>query len=430
MGGENFSLRDILLQGRKLSFHERTAFFSQWIQERAQCGDSLHFRQINSPADRAVNVFDRYTGQDREMLMFGSNNYLGLANHPRVQRRAKEAIDQFGVGVGGPPLLNGYTRLHRQLEERLAAFKNKDAALLFSSGYGANVGLMSCLIGKHDVMLHDAYSHASLQDGMKLGGVTALKFPHNDMAEFARLLEATCDSTGGDVFVGVEGVYSMDGDLAPLDRIAPLCKAHGAILILDDAHGTGVMGPGGHGTDAHFGVEDQVDIAMGTFSKAFGVVGGFVAASQDVVDYLRFFARSYFFSASLPPVVVASVLGCLEVLDQEPEHRLRLHGNVRYLARRLRRLGFPVDPSSPIIPLLAPLGMDLRKAAYHFHRRGIFLNAIEYPAVSASEQRFRISVMSSHTPSDLDRLLEVIEEVWSLYAVPQQAEVQVAALDQ
>ena len=198
-------------------------------------------------------------------------------------------------------------------------------------------------------------------------------------------------------------------------------------MILDDAHGTGVMGPGRHGADV--GVEDQVDIVMGTFSKAFGVVGGFLAASQDVVDYLRFFARSYFFSASLPPVVVASVLGCLEVLEQQPEHRLRLQGNVRYLARRLRQLGFSVDSSSPIIPLLAPAGMDLRKAAYHFHRQGIFINAIEYPAVSASEQRFRISVMSSHRRSDLDRLLEVIEEVWSLYAVPQQAEVQVAASD-
>lgn len=418
MGGENFSLRDILLQGRKLDFHERTAFFSQWIQERALRGESLYLRQVCSPADREVMIFDRYTGQQRPMLMFGSNNYLGLANHPHVQQRVREALDEFGVGVGGPPLLNGYTRLHHELEARLAAFKRKEAALIFSSGYGTNVGLMSALVGKQDVVLHDAYTHASFHDGIKMAGATALKFPHSDVAEFARLLEATCDSTPGDVFVGVEGVYSMDGDLAPLDQIAPLCRAHGAILMLDDAHGTGMMGPGGHGTDAHFGVEDDVDIAMGTFSKAFGVVGGFAAASEAVIDYLRFFARSYFFSASMPPPVVASVLGALEVLEREPEHRLRLHANVRYLTQGLRQLGFEVDPQTAIIPLLLPATMNLRQAAFHFHRQGIFLNSIEYPAVPATMQRFRISVMANHTQQDLDRLLEVIEEVWSIYAVP------------
>lgn len=428
MGGENFSLRDILLQGRKLDFHERTAFFSQWIQQRAQCGESLHFRQIHSPADRLVKVFDPHAGHTQNMIMFGSNNYLGLANHPHVRQRVLDAIDHFGVGVGGPPLLNGYTQLHHELEQRLAHFKGKDAALIFSSGYQTNLGLVSALLGKHDTLLHDALSHASLHDGIKMAGATAIKFQHNDLDQLARLLEATCSSTTGDVFVSVEGVYSMDGDLAPLDRIAPLCRAHGAILLLDDAHGTGVLGPQGQGTDAHFGVSDEVDLAMGTFSKAFGVVGGFVAASKQVVDYLRFFARSYFFSASMPPVVVASVLGALEVIEREPEHRLRLLSNVRYLARRLRGLGFEVGGQSAIIPLLAPSGMDLRKAAYHFHRRGIFLNSIEYPAVPLSKQRFRISVMASHTRQDLDRLLEVIEEVWDLYAESEPtANVQVAA---
>ncbi len=416
IGGENFSLRDILLRGRKLDFNQRTAFFSNWIQERAACGESLYMRQILSPADRQVQVQDPFDGRDRTMLMFGSNNYLGLANHPHVQQRVKDAIDAFGVGIGGPPLLNGYTRLHHELETRLAAFKSKQAALIFSSGYGANLGLISALVSKHDLVLHDASSHASFHDGMKLGGATALKFPHNDIDELERMLDAAKTQTSGDVFVGVEGVYSMGGDLARLDKIAPLCRRKGALLILDDAHGTGIIGPGGHGTESHFGVQDEVDIAMGTFSKAFGVVGGFVAASQPVVDYLRFFARSYFFSASLPPVVVASVLGCLEVLEREPEHRLRLHANVSYLTRGLRRLGFAVNPESAIIALPVPAGMNLRKAAFDFHRRGIFLNSIEYPAVPLDQQRFRISVMASHRQRDLDRLLTVIEEVWSIHA--------------
>ena len=417
-GGENFSLRDILLHGRKLNLHQRTAFFSDWIQERAACGDSLYGRTILSHADRQVRLFDTHQGCDRSLLMFGSNNYLGLANHPHVRRRVQHAIDHFGVGIGGPPLLNGYTRLHEELEARLAAFKNKEAALLFSSGYGTNVGLVSALASKHDLVLHDAYSHASFHDGLKMSNVASARFPHNDVAHLETLLSAAKVNTTGEVFVGVEGVYSMDGDLAPLDQIAPLCQEKGAILLLDDAHGTGVMGPKGQGTDAHFGVEDEVDIVMGTFSKAFGVTGGFVAASEALVDYMRYFARSYFFSASLPPMVVAAVLGGLEVLEQEPERRVRLHENVRYLTRRLRAMGFAVNGSSAIIPLLAPVEMDLRKASFAFHQRGIFLNSVEYPAVPSHKQRFRVSVMATHRREDLDRLLEVIEEVWALHAAP------------
>ncbi len=426
-GGENFSLRDILLRGRKLNFAERTQFFSNWIQERAACGDSLYMRHILSPADRQVSILDPDTGQERSMLMFGSNNYLGLANHPHVQRRVKEAIDQFGVGIGGPPLLNGYTRLHHELETRLATFKSKQAALVFSSGYGANVGMMSALVSKHDLVLHDASSHASFHDGLKMGGATSMKFAHNDVAELEQRLDAAKTQTRGDVFVGVEGVYSMDGDLAPLDKIAPLCREKGAILVLDDAHGTGVLGASGHGTDAHFGVEDDVDIVMGTFSKAFGVVGGFVASSQEVVDYLRFFARSYFFSASMPPVVAASVLGCLDIIEREPGHLLGLRANTRYLARGLRRLGFDVNPESAIIPLMAPRSMNLRKASFDFHRRGIFLNSIEYPAVPSHKQRFRISVMASHTQRDLDRLLSVIEEVWAIHTQERRLDLHAAA---
>ncbi|MFQ5568722.1 MAG: aminotransferase class I/II-fold pyridoxal phosphate-dependent enzyme [Rhodothermales bacterium] len=426
-GGENFNLRDILLRGRKLDFKERTAFFSNWIGQRAACGDSLYLRSITSAADREVEVFDRYTGKTRRMLMFGSNNYLGLTNHPYVRERVKQTVDEFGVGVGGPPLLNGYTRLHRELEERLSAFKKKEDTLIFSSGYGTNVGMISCLIGKHDLVIHDAYSHASFHDGLKMGNATALKFPHNNVDELAKLLEATTTDANGDTFVGVEGIYSMDGDLAPLDRIAPLCRKHDAILLVDDAHGTGVMGPGGHGTAEHFGVEDQIDITMGTFSKAFGVVGGFVSTSKAIADYMRFFARSYFFSASMPPVVVAAVLACLDVLEQEPEIQQRLHDNVAYAAQGLRCMGFDVHPQSAIITLILPETVNLRKAAYHLHKAGIFLNSIEYPAVPAEKQRFRISLMATHTREDIDYLLECIEEAWDLYAVPYGLDVRAAA---
>jgi glycine C-acetyltransferase len=254
---------------------------------------------------------------------------------------------------------------------------------------------------------------------MKMGQAASLSFPHNDVEELSALLDAATSNAAGDTFVGVEGIYSMDGDLAPLDSIAPLCREKDAILIVDDAHGTGVLGPGGSGTAEHFGVEEAVDIAMGTFSKAFGVVGGFIATDRAITDYLRFFGRSYFFSASMPPTVIAAVLACLDVLEREPELRHRLQDNIAYTAQGLQRIGFDVNPQSAIIPLLLPATMNLRKAAFHFHRAGIFLNSIEYPAVPAHMQRFRISLMATHTKEDIDRLLDCVEEVWAIYASEQ-----------
>jgi glycine C-acetyltransferase len=212
--------------------------------------------------------------------------------------------------------------------------------------------------------------------------------------------------------VGVEGVYSMDGDLAPLDRIVELCEAHGAILIVDDAHGTGVMGAKGSGTAEHFGVEGKIPLTMGTFSKAFAVTGAFVAGPQPIISYLRFFARSYMFSASLPPMVLAAVLGGLDVLEAEPERLVRLRENVARAAAGLNAIGIPVRPEAAIIPLLVPQSMNIRQAGRRFHERGIFVNSVEYPAVPISQQRFRISMMATHRCEDIDTLLSAVEEIW------------------
>ncbi len=413
-GGENFSLRDILLQGRKMSLDERTKFFSHWIGTRRTQGESLYLRTATSMADRAVDYFDPWTGTVRSMLMFGSNNYLGLTSHPYVREQVKKAVDKFGSGIGGPPLLNGYTTLHSELEERLSALKGKEDTLVFQSGYGANVGLVSCLAGKHDTVVYDVHSHASFYDGIKMADAPAVKFGHNDVEELETILQGLSSRTTGDTFVGIEGVYSMDGSLAPLDRIVPVSKRYGAILMIDDAHGTGVTGMG-RGTPEHFGVADDVDIAMGTFSKAFGVVGGFVSTTKPIADYLRFFARSYMFSSSLAPAVLAAVIASLELLEKEPGIHRQLMDNIDYLTRGLHRLGFGVNPQSAIIPLPVPQTLNIRKAAYHFHRAGIFINSIEYPAVPANQQRFRISMMATHTREDIDRLLEVVEEVWNVY---------------
>jgi len=419
-GGENFDLRHILIHGRELVLRERMEFFQDFLRSIADDRVGLTLRQVATAADRQVKVLDPHDGQKHDMLMFGSNSYLGLAHHPYVREKVEEAIQQYGTGLGGPPLLNGYTPLHRSLEERLAALKGAEDALIFSSGYGANVGAVTGLVNRKDMVLYDAYSHASFCDGMKMAGVSSLHFPHNDTKRLSALLAQQCTGSH-DVFVGVEGVYSMDGDLAPLDTIVPLCKKHGAILILDDAHGTGVIGKTGRGSAEHFGVEGDVDLTVGTFSKTLAVTGGFVVGSKPVIDYLRYFARSYMFSASLPPMAIAAVHAGLDVMEREPHLLETLRENIRYAVQGFRSLGFDVKGDSPIIALRVPVGMNIRHAGLEFHRRGIFVNSIEYPAVPVSQQRFRISMMAVHTRADIDALLTAVKEVWELFAAHETA---------
>ncbi|NWF89238.1 MAG: pyridoxal phosphate-dependent aminotransferase family protein, partial [Ignavibacteriaceae bacterium] len=371
-GGENFDLHSILLRGQKMNINEKTEFFGQFINDLSSNDQMLCMRCISSAADREVQVYDELSQSYHKMLMFGSNNYLGLANHPYIIQKVKEAVDEYGIGVSGPPLLNGYTKLHRELEEKLAEFKNAEDAMIFSSGYGANVGLVSGLMNRSSIVLYDAYSHASFCDGIKLSGAQSYCFPHNDLKSLEARLKLIRSKSSDDVFVGVEGVYSMDGDTAPLDELLVLCKRYDAILIVDDAHGTGVMGEDGKGTAEAYNVEGSVDITMGTFSKTFAVTGGFIVSSKEIINYLRFFARSYMFSASVSPAVAAAVLAGLEVIKNEPERLQNLCDNIQYANQLLNKLGFTASNKSAIIPLRVPLTMNIRKAAYEFHKRGVF----------------------------------------------------------
>ena len=407
--------RDLVRIRTQLDYSDRTSTFSNWIyDEREQTIDGLQYRSVLSPMDREVEVRD-HSGKTRSMLMFGSNNYLGLATHPTVVERVQEAIAEIGVGVGGPPALNGHGPLHRQLEERLATLEGKESALLYGSGYAANLGLMSALPSSSDFALYDAHSHASFIDGMKLGRVPGKTFAHNDVQSLDRELSAVRDQYR-DVFVSVEGVYSMSGDVARLDRITEVCKRHGAVLIVDDAHGTGVTGPNGRGTISMFDVASDVDLIVGTFSKSFAVSGGFIAADREVVDYLRYFSRSYVFSASPSPAVCAAVLAGLDVLEDEPERHARLMDNAATLAQGLQARGFDANGLTPIFSLPAPAGANVRGMAHAFNRRGIFVNHIEAPVVPVTDQRFRVSVSAQHTPEDLVRLLTAVDEVWEEYA--------------
>ncbi len=426
-GGENFDLRKLFVKCRRDNLNDKVSYFNSFIQDLSAKHELQHLRCVTSAADREVIVEDNYTKIKNKMLMFGSNNYLGLANHPYVKRKTEEAIERYGVGVGGPPLLNGYTDLHRDLEERLAAFKGTEDAMIFSSGYGANVGLITALANNNSKLIYDSYSHASLIDGIKMSGINSEQFEHNNMQRLNELLDNSKTDDSHDVFVAVEGVYSMDGDTSPLDEIVKLCRSHNAILILDDAHGTGTLGLNGCGTAEHYGVKDQVDITMGTFSKTFAVTGGFIAASKPIINYLRFFARSYMFSASLSPITIASVLAGLDLIKQDKYLLHSFRDNVNYLNNGLQQLGFDTHSQSGIISLRTPPEMNVRKAAYEFHERGIFLNSIEYPAVPISQQRFRISIMATHTKEDINLLVEAIEEIWSLYTSEKKSDFSIVA---
>lgn len=415
-GGENIDLNTVLLMNRNNTFEQRISHFTQLVNKSIDQKSNLYKRVIQSPAAAEVIVKDLYNNEPMKMLMFGSNNYLNLANHPMVIKRVQQAINTYGFGIGGPPLLNGTTPLHVELEERLSSLKQTEDTLLFSSGYNANVGLATALVSsKNDCIIYDEYSHASFFDGLKMVKATGITFKHNDTEDLQRVLESNAKLVNKNKFIAIEGVYSMDGDTSPLDKIVALAKKHEALTVLDDAHGTLILGEHGHGTAEAYGVQKDIDITMGTFSKGFAVTGGFVCGSKELINYLRFFARSYMFSASLPIPVVAAVLAGIEITEKEPWHREQLLENVGYAKEKLRPYGLVTEPEAAIITLKVPDTVQIRKASFGFHEKGIFINSIEYPAVPLEEQRYRISMMSSHTKMQIDRLVDTVDYVWNTY---------------
>ena len=407
--GENFTLHQFFDQGWQ-SFATKFAQFAPYARGLAQ--DGAVMREVSGPAGRRVPVHNPVTGKTSDVLMFGSNNYLGLANEPYVVDKTIEAVRRYGVGCGGPPLLNGMTSLHRELEQRLARWKGCEDAMIFSSGYAANVGWVTGLMGPGDVLIYDVQNHASLYDGIKLGRTRSLPFAHNDVDDLRKkLMQVRWQRAHTNVVVCVEGVYSMDGDIAPLPAIRKLCDKYGALLAVDEAHATGVVGATGKGTSEHFGMHGGIDLVMGTFSKTFAVTGAYCAGPREMIDYLRFFARSYMFSATLPPPVVASVLAGMDVMEQHPERLRHLRANVEYLVRGLRAAGFAIDCTTAIIPIMVPQHLSIPKVVSRLHDEGLFVNGIEYPAVPKDRQRLRLSVMATMTCEDLDFAIATLSRV-------------------
>jgi 8-amino-7-oxononanoate synthase len=363
-----------------------------------------YFREISSQQDPVVEI------DGRKLVMLGSNNYLGLTSHPAVKEAAAAALARYGTGCAGSRLLNGTLDLHVALEERLAAFSRREAALTFSTGYQVNLGVLSCLLERHDVAVLDALDHASILDGARLGFGKIYKFKHNDMASLEQKLSAVPEGWG--CLLVVDGVFSMEGDLAPLPEIVRLKRRFGARLMVDDAHGLGVLGDCGRGTAEHFGVEADVDLVMGTFSKSLATVGGFVAGDAPVIEYIKHHARSGIFSAALPPASAAAALRALEIVEREPERRKQLWENTDYMKRELARLGFDTgDSQSPVIPIVVGDDLLTFRMQRRLHDEGVFVNSVISPAVPVGRAMIRTSYMATHTREHLDRALDALARV-------------------
>jgi len=369
-----------------------------------EAGLYAYFRMIGSGQDPVVTI------DGQRVIMLGSNNYLGLTNHPEVKAAAARALETYGTGTAGSRFLNGTLDIHVELEEKLAEFMGRESALTFSTGYQVNLGVISCVVDRKDVVILDSLDHACILDGARLSYGRVLKFPHNDMEALEERLRSVESDRGA--LIIVDGVFSMEGDVADLPRIVELKKKFNARLMVDDAHGIGVMGANGRGTAEHFGLEDEADLVMGTFSKSLAAVGGFVVGDRKVIDYIKHLARSLMFSASPPPASVATVIKALEIIEREPERRQRLWENTEYMKREFTAMGYDTgDSASPVIPLVVGEDQTAFKMTIRLQEEGVFANPVVSPGVPEGRALMRTSYMATHTRDHLDRALEAFAKV-------------------
>ena len=369
-----------------------------------QAGIYPYFREIESDQDTVVTI------KGKKVLMFGSNSYLGLTNHPKIKEAAKKAIDKYGTGCAGSRFLNETLDIHIKLEERLAELVEKDGALCYSTGFQVNLGVVSVLTGRNDYLLLDELDHASIIEGSRLSFSKVLKFAHNDMKELEKKLKH-CAHDSIKLIV-VDGIFSMEGDIVKLPELVKLAEKYDATVMVDDAHSLGVLGKNGTGTASHFGLTDKVDLIMGTFSKSFASLGGFIASDKDTINYIKHNSRSLIFSASMTPASAAAVLAAIDIMVSEPQRIQNLWDVSNYALKGFKSMGFDTGKSeSPIIPLFIRDDIKALKLTHILLDEGIFVNPVVSPAVPKEDSLIRFSLMATHTNKQVDEAVEKITRV-------------------
>lgn len=360
-----------------------------------------YFRMIQSEQDTEVLI------DGRPILMFGSNSYLGLTNHPKIKEAAQKATARYGTGCAGSRFLNGTLKIHIELEEVLADYLQREACLLYSTGFQANLGALAPVVGRHDYILIDERVHASIIDATRLTFAKVLKFGHNDMEDLERMAARLPENALK--FIVVDGIFSMEGDICKLPDIVRISKKYNGVVVVDDAHSVGVIGEMGIGTGSHFGIHESVDIQIGTFSKSLASLGGFIASTADIIDYLKHTSRSLIFSASMTPAAAASVLAAIDIIKSEPERLERLWENTHYAMQIFREMGFEIGHTeSPIIPLYVRDNYKTFAFSTHTFNDGLFINPVVSPAVPSEESLIRFSLMATHTHEQIDRAAEIL----------------------
>jgi glycine C-acetyltransferase len=399
-----YTLKDFELSNEKNAI-ERANDFQIYINQLNDFGCKSYWIASQTGVGSTMNI----EGYNKPVISFIANDYLGMSQREETIQVGIEALKKYGTGACAAQVIGGYLDIHKQLEEAIADFVGQEDSLLFSSGFGANAGVLRALLGKNDIALIDPFIHTSTLAGLHETNIK--RIGHNDLEYLEKTLKDIKDKYQTKLVI-IDGVYSQDGDISMLPEIISLCKAHDAMLMVDDAHGIGVMGNNGRGTVEHFDCLGQVDIITGTFSKSFGCVGGFVAASKKLIQYLRFYADSNVFSAAPTPQVTASVLKALELIKTKPEIRQKLWNNTNYLRTELTNRGFDIGKSvSPIFPIMVRDNKKVYQIAKLLQERGIFTIAIVYPAVRIKEARLRVSILSTHEKEHLDYLTKSLEEI-------------------
>ncbi len=389
---------------------EVTDYFWDWISDAVSKQYMVYGQPIMSAPAAEFKVYDRYKDSVRNFLNFCSYNYMGYSIYPEVIKAVKDTLDQYGTGAVSAPLLSGYYGLVKQLEDEIAQIKGKEAAIVFSTGYATNLGILSGLLRPGDVAVMDILSHASIYDGVRLSGAEIKVFAHNSPQHLERVLKGLNTERG---IVCVEGVYSMDGDLSNLPEIIPICKKYGAKILVDEAHSSLIFGEKGGGVAEHFGLEEQVDISIGTFSKSFGAIGGYAAGTEKLMTYLRIFSRSYMFSCAMAPHTAAGILKVLEIFRKDKSAYEKLWENTRYIHAKLREAGLDIaETKSPVVPVMAGSDLRLREISKRLHQRGLYTGVVTYPAVSKNKTRLRLSISAHHTREQLDECVKILKEVY------------------